>query len=343
MSKKMPAIVFRGEGEWRLNQVAVPDISYDDEVLLIVDRAGICGTDLHILHTPPGHPATPGVILGHEYVATLLDAGDGVQGFKKGDRVVVDPNLTCGLCLPCRTGRTNTCERMTTLGIYLNGGLAAFNLAPAKALHKIHHEVPVERAALVEPLTCVLHSFEKAKLHPGESVSIFGAGPIGLLFLLLFRAAGAGSISVVEPSPYRAQKARDCGADEVIESTGRESLEAILSITHGGADITVDAVGCCMSAALEVARPGGRLVLFGMDQRSSTSVNQYDIARRELTLYGSFIQQTAFPKVVRLLELEALPIDQLITHQLPLSEFAEALELLKSGEAVKVTLDPSAA
>ena len=105
MSKKMPAIVFRGEGEWRLNQVAVPDISHDDEVLLVVDRAGICGTDLHILHTPPGHPATPGVILGHEYVATLLDAGDGVQGFKKGDRVVVDPNLTCGLCRAIFTPR----------------------------------------------------------------------------------------------------------------------------------------------------------------------------------------------------------------------------------------------
>ena len=343
MSAVMSAVVFHGEGRWGMDQVTVPTISRDDEVLLAVDRAGICGTDLHILHIPSGHPATPGAILGHEYVATLLDAGDGVRGFEKGDRVIVDPNLTCGLCPPCCAGRTNLCERMTTLGIYLNGGLAAFNLAPVKALHKIRREVPVEHAVLVEPLTCVLHSFEKAALQPGESVSIFGAGPIGLLFLLLFREAGAGSIFVAEPASYRARKAREFGADEVIELTGEDAAEAICSVTNGGTDITIDAVGRCMAMALKVTRPGGRLILFGMDQNSSVSVNQCDITKRELTLHGSFIQQTAFPKVVKLLESETLPIGQLITHQLPLAEFAQALELLESGEAIKVVLDPSGA
>ena len=341
MPETMQAVVFHGAGRWSLDPVPVPALTRDDEVLLRVDRAGICGTDLHILHTPPGHPATPGAILGHEYAATLLDAGDGVRGFEKGDRVIVDPNLTCGLCPPCRIGRTNACENMTPLGIFLNGGLAAFNLAPARALHKIRPDVPVEHAALVEPLTCVLHAFEKAALQPGEAVAIFGAGPIGLLFLLLFRAAGAGSIAVVEPASYRARKARECGADEVIDVTGPEAVEAIRSISGGGADITVDAVGRCMEQALEAACPGARVVLFGMDQHSSLTVNQYDISRRELTIFGSFIQQTAFPKVVRLLEAGALPAAQLITHQLPLGEFGQAVELLESGEAVKIVLDPS--
>ena len=343
MLETMPAIVFHGEGKWSLDQLSAPRVSHDDEVLLRVDRAGICGTDLHILHTPPGHPATPGAILGHEYVATLLDAGDGVRGFEKGDRVIVDPNLTCGRCSPCRVGRTNACENMTTLGIFLNGGLAAFNVAPAKALHKIRGDVPVEQAALVEPLTCVLHAFEKAAVQPGESVAIFGAGPIGLLFLLLFRAAGAGSIAVVEPASYRAGKAKECGADEVIDFAGTEAVEAIQSVSGGGVDITVDAVGRCMEPALKAACPGGRVLLFGMDQHSAPTVNQFDISRRELTIFGSFIQQTAFPKVVRLLETGTLPTAQLITHQLPLSEFGQAVELLESGEAVKIVLNPSQA
>lgn len=129
----------------------------------------------------------------------------------------------------------------------------------------------------------------------------------------------------------------------MIELTGEDAAEAICSVTYGGTDTTIDAVGCCMGTALEVTRPGGRLVLFGMDQHSSVSVNQCDISKRELTLQGSFIQQTAFPKVVKLLESEMLPIGHLITHQLPLAEFAQALELLKSGEAIKVVLGPSGA
>ena len=130
-------------------------------------KTAICGTDLHILSVPPGHPATPGSILGHEYVATVEQAGSAVNGLETGDRVVIDPNLTCGLCQSCRSGQTNCCENMTTLGIFRNGGLAEFNVAPAKALHKINRDVPVEQAALAEPLTCVLHAFEKVPITVG--------------------------------------------------------------------------------------------------------------------------------------------------------------------------------
>ena len=133
----MRGIVFQGEGRWALEARPMPLLAADDDVLLKIDSASICGTDLHILSVPPGHPATPGSILGHEYVATVEQVGSAANGLASGDRVVVDPNLTCGLCQSCRTGQTNCCENMTTLGIYRNGGLAEFNVAPAKALHKI--------------------------------------------------------------------------------------------------------------------------------------------------------------------------------------------------------------
>ncbi|MGE5592374.1 MAG: alcohol dehydrogenase catalytic domain-containing protein, partial [Betaproteobacteria bacterium] len=115
--KTMLAAVFEGSGRLAVKEVAVPVIRKDDEVLLKVEAASICGTDVHILEVPPGHPATPGSILGHEYVGTVLKAGPGVEGLQEGDRVVVDPNLTCGRCRYCRMGMPNMCENMTTLGI----------------------------------------------------------------------------------------------------------------------------------------------------------------------------------------------------------------------------------
>ena len=141
----MRAVVFRGEGKWAVESVAVPRVRADDDVLLKVDRGSICGTDLHILSVPPAHPATPGSILGHEYVATVVEGGNKVTQLKSGDRVVVNPNVTCGICRYCQMGLSNVCENMTTLGIFRDGGLAEFNLAPARALHKISRDVPPDR------------------------------------------------------------------------------------------------------------------------------------------------------------------------------------------------------
>ena len=140
MSKTTQAVVFHGDGKWGFESAVKPSISADDDVLLRVERASICGTDIHILATPPGHPATAGSILGHEYVASVTEVGAGIGHLQPGDRVVIDPNITCGLCRYCRMGMTNVCENMTTLGIFRHGGLADFHLAPAKYRHKIRHE-----------------------------------------------------------------------------------------------------------------------------------------------------------------------------------------------------------
>ena len=340
MSETMRGIVFQGEGRWALEARPMPSLASDDDVLLKIDTASICGTDLHILSVPPGHPATPGSILEHEYVATVEEAGSAANGLDSGDRVVIDPNLTCGLCQSCRSGQTNCCENMTTLGIFRNGGLAEFNVAPAKALHKINRDVPPEQAALAEPLTCVLHAFEKVPITPGQSVAVIGAGPIGLLFAMLYKSAGAGMTIVIEPVDYRRKVAEACGVDTALDPAAGDSTEEIRSGTHGGADVVIDAVGRFFQQALDLARPGGRVILFGMDQRAECSVRQFDISRSEVTIFGSFIQNTAFPKVVKILESGISPIEKLVTHQFDLEEFGSAIELLRQGQAVKTVLSP---
>ena len=132
----MKCAVFHGPGDLRVEERHQPALRAAADVLLRVEAASICGTDLHILADPPGHPATPGTILGHEYIAEVVDAGDGVEGLRAGDRVVVDPNLTCGRCAYCRRGAANLCLNMTTLGIFIDGGFAEYNVAPARADRK---------------------------------------------------------------------------------------------------------------------------------------------------------------------------------------------------------------
>ena len=341
MTTKMQAVVFHGEGKWRVEDAEKPQISADDEVLLRVDRASICGTDIHILSTPPGHPATPGSILGHEYTATVAETGAGVSHLHVGDRVVIDPNITCGLCQYCRLGMSNVCERMTTLGIFRHGGLAEFNLAPARSLHKISRDVPPDRATLAEPLSCVLHAFEKSALAPGESVAIIGAGPIGLLFLMLFKVAGAGKVFIIEPVEFRRQTAAKFGADGVIDPKKQDGAAEINAATRIGADIVVDAAGTLLPEALQMVRPGGRVVLFGINQHADRQFNQYYTTRYEVTILGSFIQRTEFPKVVRMLEANILPLEQLITHRMELERIGEGFEAMRSGEAIKVVAAPS--
>lgn len=340
MPQTMEALVFRGPGEWGLERFPLPRIQADDDVLLKVDRASICGTDIHILSVPPGHPATPGSILGHEYVATVVETGAGVRHLQPGDRVVIDPNVTCGLCQYCRLGMSNVCENMTTLGIFRHGGLAEYNLAPARALHPIHRDVLPDHATLAEPLSCVLHAFERALLTPGESVAILGAGPIGLLFLMLYKAAGAGKTFVVEPVEFRRRVAREIGAGAVLDPRSQDVPAEIRSATRIGADLVIDAAGTLLPESLELVRRGGRVLLFGMNQHASRELNQYGITRYEVTIVGSYIQRTAFPKVVRILEAGLLPMDKLITHRLTLAQVGEGLKAMRAGEAVKAVVTP---
>jgi len=339
MDQPMLAAVFEGEGRLSLKQVPVPAIQKPDDVLLQVEGAGICGTDVHILEVPPGHPATPGAILGHEYVGQVLAVGAGVKNLRPGDRVVVAPNLYCGLCAYCRAGRPNQCQDFTTLGIYLNGGFARYNVAPERACHKIKPDLPTDEAVFTELLSCIIGGTERVRLQPGESVAVLGAGPVGLMFALAFKAAGAGKLIVTDVSPYRLEFARRIGVDAALDAHG-DIVTAIRNLTAGGADVVVDAVGSLFPQAVPVATKGGKIVLFGMNQQARPTVSQYDVTRNELTVYGTFIGINTFPVAIKMLESGVLRPSVLISHRLPLARIAEGIELLRRGEAIKVVVTP---
>lgn len=338
MTRKMQAALFEAEGRLALREVDVPEVQAPDDVLLAVRAAGICGTDVHILAVPPGHPATPGVIMGHEYTADVLAVGDRVDHVQPRDRVVVDPSVWCGSCAYCQMGLTNLCDRMTGIGIFRDGGFAPFSVVPARAVYRIASDVPPEIAALAEPLADVLNGVMKAGILPGESAVVLGAGPIGLLFTLLFRASGVGKLLVAEVAPYRAAHARACGADVIIDPRTDDLPGVVRRETGLGADVVVDAVGTLLEDALGCVRKGGRVVLFGMHEHARPVVHQYDVTKYEIQILGTYIARGTFPPAVRLLESGRIPFGRLVTHRVPLADIQQGIGLLRRGEAVKVVV-----
>lgn len=340
MADTMLAAVFKGQGALALKEVPVPKISAADQVLLEVEAASICGTDCQILKVPAGHPATPGAILGHEYVARVLEPGDGVSHLKPGDRVAIDPNLTCGLCRYCRIGLPNMCENMTTLGIFIDGGFAKYNVAPARALHPISHSLPTDTAIFAEPMSCVVNGSNKLALRPGESVLILGAGPIGLYYTALMKAAGAGKIIVAEVTDMRAAKAKEMGADIVINPLKESLPDLVKRETEVGVDAAIDAVGALIADALLNTRRGGRILLFGMNSNARFDLQQYDITRYEKTVIGTFIANHTFPATIQLLESGQLPLEKLITHRIALDAIGDGLDIMRSGDAIEIIVTP---
>ena len=334
----MKAAVFHGPGDLRVEQHAEPTIERADEVIVEVEACGICGTDLQILNVPPGHPATPGVILGHEFIGRVVAIGPSVRDLLVGQRVVVDPDPKCGTCHACRTGRPANCTNVVALGSFADGALARFTKAPASSVYPIAETLAPQVAALIEPLACVVNGTNRAVPRPGESAVVFGAGTIGCLFAALLVAAGASPVIVVEPSDRRRRVAAAVGAQHVLspDDFARRRPE-LLPL---GAEILIDAVGTQFATAIDHAALGARIVLFGQNANALPAIKQYTITERSLSILGSYITTYTFPTAIRLVEQGRLPLAAIVSRVIGLDDIAAGLALLRSGEATKVVITP---
>lgn len=365
----MKAVIFEGEGKFKIAEVEEPilkniefpkkyplpdgrreTVSFkkEDLVLLKVLVAGICGTDLHILNVPPGHDIIPGVILGHEYVGEVVEVGSNVKRVKVGDRVVVDPNIKCGACWFCRNDMANLCPNLTTLGIFCDGGFAEYNLAPAKQLFTLPDDVSLEAAVLFEPLTCVTHGWQKLGFKTGDSLLIFGAGPIGCLFIKVAKTSGASLIIVSEPDGFRREQAKRAGADIIVNPL-KEKLEDIIKAETSrgetfGVDIAIDACGVpkTIVEAMDLVRPGGTISTFGEQDvtKFADKVSFTKVTQKELRIVGSYVTTRSFDQTMVLLRKKELKFEELVTHKLSLDEFRKGIEIMRSGKAIKVAIFP---
>ncbi|MDG6925867.1 MAG: zinc-dependent alcohol dehydrogenase family protein [Nitrososphaerota archaeon] len=339
----MKAVVFREVGKGiSVEEMPAPAVSGEHDVLIRVRDCGICGSDLAILEGR--HPSKPPVILGHELSGEVVAVGKSVMSVAPEDHVVVDPNVSCGRCTPCRLGRRNMCLDMVELGITRNGGFAELMLAPENFVYRVRDRLSWRAAALIEPLACVVHGFERSRVQPDETAVVYGAGPMGLLWVTMLRRAGVDNVFSVDLSEKRREMAKQLGADVTIDPTENDPVELVHRLTDGrGADVAVEMIGRAETVENSVRSvgAGGRVVIMGVSRKDALSrISPFDVMAKEVEIIGSNANAYGFVPSIRLIESGAIPVDFLVSHEVPISEAQRAFDLCKSGEGLKVLIRP---
>jgi threonine dehydrogenase-like Zn-dependent dehydrogenase len=336
----MRAAVFEGDGKVAVVDRPEPAAELPDDVVIRVEVNGLCGSDLRALATPPEMAYDVGVVLGHEFSGVVTETGDEAH-LSAGDRVIVHPNIWCQRCHYCRTNRTNLCDHFVHIGSMRDGGAAEYCVVPDRMAYGLPEGLPLERAALTEPLACVLNGTTQAAVAPGETVLVIGGGPIGLLYLMMFKAAGAFPVVVSEPTEKRARWARELGADAVIDPLSADVPAAVRDLTSGrGADVVVDAVGSQLREAVLAAGKTGRVYTFGLNERATATLEPSILAYREISVHGVYIAKGTFPRAIELLADNRLGFDRLITREYPLEDIGKAIDDLRSGTVAKGLVRP---
>jgi (R,R)-butanediol dehydrogenase/meso-butanediol dehydrogenase/diacetyl reductase len=344
----MRAAVFHGPRDIRLTEVPDP-IPRPGEVLIKVQRAGICGSDVNrFLYG--SHPWPPGFIMGHEFSGEIAELGPGASGWRVGDQVVVEPTLYCGACFYCRQGYHNRCVDFMRRGITgsgTDGAFAEYVRVPAYQLHRRPPELSPDLGALVEPTAVSVHGWRLAGVERPDSVVVVGTGNIGLLAIVVARAKGARQIIAVGKYAPRQELALAYGAALVLEPVDPRLGERILERTDGlGAALVLEAAGTPSSlrTAVGAARKGGKIVVLGVFQEE-VALDYRTILLHEKQIIGSVIyQRQDFADAIRLLTRGEVHARRHITGEIPLDAivprgFVPLTE--KRAEHIKIQVYPS--
>lgn len=333
----MIAAVLQGPRELRLQ--SRPGLEPGPgEAVIRVQAAGLCGTDYRIW-TGDRVVSYPRV-MGHEFVGTVLAVSAGVDGLTAGVKVAVEPNYSCGACPLCREGNRNLCLSRTAVGIDIDGGFAEQARVPARCCWAAPGGVGDEALMLTEPLAVVVRAVRRGQPEAGETAAVLGVGTLGLLAIQVLKARGARVLAVAR-SDRRLALASELGADAVtIAERPAEMATAARSFSgREGVDLVVETAGTARAVeqAVELCRPGGRIVLTGLPHEP-TELNFFWVVRRELRILGSMIYQDEFSEAMRLLAGGAVRVDRLLTHRFPLERIHEAFEAHRSRDSIKVAL-----
>jgi 2-desacetyl-2-hydroxyethyl bacteriochlorophyllide A dehydrogenase len=321
----MLAAQITAPGQTRVIEATIPEPG-PDEVLIRVRAAGICGTDLHILHGT--YEATYPITPGHEFSGEVAAVGANVTRYRAGDRVTADPNIPCGKCPFCQRNEPNQCKTLQAVGVTRNGAFAEYVSVPQSVVFPIG-DLSYAAAALVEPLACVVWGLKRINVQPGDSALVFGAGPMGVLVMQALRSAGAARVVVTETVQSRLDMARQLGASATIPA-GDQQADHLGELAPLGYDIVVDATGipAVLQQCFDYVRPRGRVWVFGVcPPDSQVAFDPYTVFRKDLSIIGSFAVNRTFPESIALIQGGAINVEALISHRLPLAEFAGALHL----------------
>jgi L-iditol 2-dehydrogenase len=341
----MKAAMLYGVKDLRIEDVPVPKVEAG-EVLVKVKAATTCGTDLKILQRGYVEKVIKlPTIFGHEWAGDVVEIGDGLEWPQKGMRVRAGNSAPCLHCSMCQRGKYNLCENM----IWLWGAYAEYIKVPARMVlvntQEIPRHVSYEEAAITEPLACVLHGDEEARVKLGDTVVIIGAGPIGLLHLLTVKKMGAEKAIIVDLVEERLNFAEKLGADEIVDAGKVDAVKTVRQLTGGyGADVVIEAIGLpsTWEQAIKLVRKGGTVLEFGgcppgTEIKLSTELLHYG----ELTVMGAFhTTPLHFRKALNLIASRTVDVRPLITRKMRLEDIKEAFETLSTSKSeIKIAIN----
>lgn len=308
----------------------MPVIQLPNEVLIKVKAAGICGSDVHIYHGTSSVATYPRVI-GHEIVGEIIEKGNEVNGFSIGDRVIMDPVISCGTCYQCRIGRKNVCGKLKVRSVHVDGGYQEYIVMPSDSIYHIPENLSWEEAVMIEPFTIAEQVCSRAELTKDDVVFIMGAGPVGLSILKRVKLAGA-TCYISDIVDVRLDFARQYGADLAINAKNIDVKEEIMRLTDGnGATVVIDAVCSTKSfeQTLTYVCSAGRVISLGFNKEPS-AINQLSITAREIDVRGSRLHNNKFPVVIEYFRSGTLQVKDMITHRFHFLQIHEALKVIEN-------------
>jgi len=316
------------------------------EVLVRVTAASVCGTDLHIYnwdHWAQGRIKPP-LIPGHEFCGVVAAVGRGVTAVNEGDAVSAEMHVACGKCVQCRTGQAHICQNVSILGVDADGAFASYAVIPESNIWKLSPSIPAEYGSLLDPLGNAVHTVLAGAI-AAQTVAVTGCGAIGLFSIAVAKACGAAKVFAIEVNERRRSVAAKIGADVVLDPAKDNVEEQVMDATGGtGVDVLLEMSGhpAAMRQGFALLRTGGRASLLGIPSRPVEVDFARDIIFKGATVQGingRKMYETWF-QMEALLATGKLNLEPVITHRIKLSEFAQAMDVLASGEAIKVILKP---
>ena len=348
---RMTAVVAYAPGDYRLEEVDVPRAGPDD-IIIEVEACGICASDIKTFQGAPSfwgddkgqarYVKAP-MIPGHEFIGYAVEIGE----FKVGDRLISEQIVPCEHCRYCNRGEYWMCERHDVYGFQnnVNGGMAKYMRFPKESrTYKVPHDIPMERAVLVEPYACSVHAVNRGLIQLDDVVVLSGAGPLGLGMVGAARLKIPSKLIVLDGKQDRLDLAKKFGADIVMNPFKEDVGKAVKDLTGGyGCDVYIEATGHESSVVqgLNMIRKLGRFVEFSVFGHEVTADWSIISDRKQLDLYGAHLGPYCYPLTIAAIGDGRLPTESVVTHKLPLSEFAHGFDLMKKGEgSIKIVLIP---
>lgn len=315
-----------------INEIPVPEIT-PDQVLIRVEYVGICGSDVHYFHDGRCGTFVVGeepFMLGHECAGTIVEVGSEVKNLVAGDRVCVEPGITCGKCEHCKSGEYNLCSDVKFLATPPIQGCNERYLAfPAELCYKLPDNMSTRVGALIEPLSTCMYSARLSEVTVGDTVVILGAGCIGLLIMMCCKARGASKVIICDLENIRLEKAKELGADYTINSREADVLAEVERLTNGrGADIVIEAAGNKVTIAQTpfLVRQGGLILLVGMSAEEEITYNFGQIMAKEARIKSQFRFVNTFPTAIAAVESGLIPLEKIVTHEFSFNDIQKAYE-----------------